>query len=1220
MMDFTGRGHADGGLENLEDPSGELGQVPADLLAQASLGAQQTLVVGPDNVVRLPAGVSLDALSVDGRDLVITLEDGSVIRIPDGAIIVPQFEVDGVTVPPQNIAALLTGSEPAPEAGAVQSSGGNFAGEVGDIQAAYGLGDLLPYTELAFPEFPDREIIPDIVDEDEQPTIVIVTPDNPAGAVNATAQVNEAGLPARNGEPEGSNSASDAEITTGTIVFTTPDGFASLTINGVAVSAVGQTIAGEFGTLTITAIGDGQLGYSYALTDNTLSPEVDSFAVTVTEVDGDTASATLDISIIDDVPDAVDEVALTIVEDDPAGLSGNVIDNDVEGADGARVTSVNIGGTDYAIAASGTTPVVTANGAYTFDALGNWTFDPNPGLNQSDGPIDASFTYTLSDGDGDSDTAVQPISIADGAGPADPAPIVLPLDDQNLADGSTPAGVDFAADTLHFVAGSDPFASFAFGDTSGLLGGLTWVRVDDTTITGSDGGRLVVTLTLSVSGDDATVTAVLNDNYLGHPGIDIDDLAMLGSVEVIATDTDGDTATGGVLVRVSDDLPDALDEGPRMVAEDAVGTIGGDVTANDSAGADGARVTSFTVGGVTTQVPQDGSAASYANANGTYTLTMSGVWTFDPNPGLDQSDGPIDASFSYTLSDGDGDSDTAVQPISITDGGGPVAGEPVSLTVDDQNLADGSDPATPVTDSAMIAFTPGSDAIVSIVFDDSATALDNLDGGLSWERVSDTQIVGRSGEEIIVTLDLSVTGSTATVTVTLSDNYALHPGLGDDLAALGSVLVVATDLDGDQASSSVSVSVSDDLPTLAASAPEAGSLAVDESVFGTDAMADFSGLFTPDYNADGPGSVSGYTLGVAAGSTGLVDTLSGEAVVLSLEGGAVVGRTETGGEVVFVLTVDASGIVTLDQQRAVVHADTTDHDDPAGLADPDLITLSATVTDGDGDTATATASLGGALSLRDDGPAIDASAVDGDAIVLTTQDADTIGAASDTDTTTADFGASFSIADSSFGADGAGGIAWSYAFVLDGPDSGLTSNGVGVTLAFEGADIVGSANGTEVFRLSVDPATGVVTLTQYQEIDHALPGESSAPYDDQLAVLADGALSLQGTATITDGDGDQASETVSLDLGGNIRFADDGPTVTTRGESSPLVVDDTTLSVDADTDYSDRFVFDFGADGAASGGGESYALGVGAGSSGLTDTLTGEAVVLTLEGGQVVGR
>ncbi|NEP88883.1 MAG: hypothetical protein F6K18_19710 [Okeania sp. SIO2C2] len=78
--------------------------------------------------------------------------------------------------------------------------------------------------------------------------------------------------------------------------------------------------------------------------------------------------------------------------------------------------------------------------------------------------------------------------------------------------------------------------------------------------------------------------------------------------------------------------------------------------------------------------------------------------------------------------------------------------------------------------------------------------------------------------------------------------------------------------------------------------------------------------------------------------------------------------------IVFTVSVDGSGTVTLDQQRAVVHPDATNPDDAVSLA-TDLISLTRTdtITDGDGDTATDDASidLGPAITFKDDGPALE---------------------------------------------------------------------------------------------------------------------------------------------------------------------------------------------------------------------------------------------------------
>jgi hypothetical protein len=63
-----------------------------------------------------------------------------------------------------------------------------------------------------------------------------------------------------------------------------------------------------------------------------------------------------------------------------------------------------------------------------------------------------------------------------------------------------------------------------------------------------------------------------------------------------------------------------------------------------------------------------------------------------------------------------------------------------------------------------------------------------------------------------------------------------------------------------------------------------------------------------------------------------------------------------------------------------------------------LIDIGYTVTDNDDDAASAVLTV----TVDDDGPSVTAAVTDGDTVKLTTQDADTIGAANDTDT--ANFG------------------------------------------------------------------------------------------------------------------------------------------------------------------------------------------------------------------------
>ena len=181
--------------------------------------------------------------------------------IQNGAVFVPQITIGDVQVPPTNVAALLIDSEPQPAAGPPQSSGGNFATDVPPLDPGVALGDLIPPTALSFTPPPIEEVSQGI---DRKPTVIIETPDNPAGAINASESVNEKGLGARNvSEPAGSGEIADgngtndsdtSETNSGTIVFEAKDGLDSIAVNGTAITAVGQHIAGQFGTITITAI------------------------------------------------------------------------------------------------------------------------------------------------------------------------------------------------------------------------------------------------------------------------------------------------------------------------------------------------------------------------------------------------------------------------------------------------------------------------------------------------------------------------------------------------------------------------------------------------------------------------------------------------------------------------------------------------------------------------------------------------------------------------------------------------------------------------------------------------------------------------------------------------------------------------------------------------------------------------------------------------------
>ena len=180
----------------------------------------------------------------------------------------------------------------------------------------------------------------------------------------------------------------------------------------------------------------------------------------------------------------------------------------------------------------------------------------------------------------------------------------------------------------------------------------------------------------------------------------------------------------------------------------------------------------------------------------------------------------------------------------------------------------------------------------------------------------------------------------------------------------------------------------------------------------------------------------------------------------------------------FRITVNAqTGLVTLDQSRAVMHDDPLDPDEAgasaAHFASAGLVTLSASATDGDLDTDTATRNIGDAFQFKDDGPSVDPSLTAAPTLTVDDSDFATDDSASFANLFTADFhndGFKDSNDDDVQDTD-----AITYALGVSGADavSGLldTLTGDAVLLNMDGNDVVGTAGGLEVFRITVNAQT-----------------------------------------------------------------------------------------------------------------------------------------------------
>ncbi|WP_442962705.1 VCBS domain-containing protein [Pseudomonas sp. Leaf48] len=256
----------------------------------------------------------------------------------------------------------------------------------------------------------------------------------------------------------GDGSAPDTNALTqnGTFTITALDGVTTLTVGGIAVVTNGvaagfpQSTTTPLGsTLTITGFNatTGVVSYSYTLTDNEAHPTAngantlsEQFAVTVVDDNGTTGNASLDVNVVDDLPKGVNDSNGTASES-LLSLSGNVLTNDVQGAD--RVPTGENAGPITPGTFNGTygTLVLNANGTYTYTLN---TTDADFKALHGGGDGSETFQYTITDADGDTSTAnlVLQIHNNDDTVTLDGLNVYggeLTVYEKNLSDGSNPA-------------------------------------------------------------------------------------------------------------------------------------------------------------------------------------------------------------------------------------------------------------------------------------------------------------------------------------------------------------------------------------------------------------------------------------------------------------------------------------------------------------------------------------------------------------------------------------------------------------------------------------------------------------------------------------------------------------------------------------------------------------------------------------------------------------
>jgi len=570
----------------------------------------------------------------------------------------------------------------------------------------------------------------------------------------------------------------DSNTATVTVTITPVSGDAPVASDGVLTVTEDQPAAGTLigydpdgDALTYYLVGQGRLGtvevdpatgdFTYMPNANANGTDTFTFKVSDGGLDSNTATVTVTINPVNDVPTARND-ALTLDED--ATVEINVLANDSD-IDGDALTII-----DY------TQP---AHCSSAFYYLGNGVFQYLPEFNYVGTDC---FTYTVSDGNGGTDTATVTITFR----PVNDAPTLNYCEVNTQEDtpvtgaldawdpdgdalmyrvvtvpGKGTMDLDAATGSFTYTPsantnGSDSFQAVANDgqlDSNTLFVNVFISRVNDAPIatngvleTAEDTPAVGKLQASDIDGDTLTYS-IVSQGQLGAVVVDpvTGDFTYTPDTNANGADTftfkvndgvyDSNTATVTVTINAVNDVPVAVD-GTLETAEDAPAT--GTLQAGDI----------------------DDDALTFVLAgqahNGTVVITnpATGAYRYTPNTGFAGDD-----AFTFTASDGNATSNTATVSVSIVPVNDPPVAYDGTLTVVrgqmTSGMLTGSDP-----DGNALTFSLTSNGSKG-----TATITNPATGAFTY-----TPNAGALGADTFTftASDGQATSNTATVTVTIN--------------------------------------------------------------------------------------------------------------------------------------------------------------------------------------------------------------------------------------------------------------------------------------------------------------------------------------------------------------------------------------------------------------------------------------------------------------------
>jgi len=449
-------------------------------------------------------------------------------------------------------------------------------------------------------------------------------------------------------------------------------------INGVTETVFTLDINAN-GNYTFNLLGS----LDHADTNNPNEPINLNFGVTATDADGDTATGTINVTVLDDAPTATDTycsvyetnfdngntlsvsgqlkqaggATFDYGQDGPGGIEGNNSFTTTDAPFGNVINLTSDGNPVSVVWNASTSQYVgTANGQTVFtlsvDDTGAYTYTQfaaidHPDTNSNGERVVLNFGIDVTDKDGDSVSTTIQVDVYDD-GPQLTNTEELCVDETNLPGESDTGTItaDFGADGVGDVYGTGA-NTFSYNGSvaNGQLtsnGNPVSVSVNGAgDYVGTAGGNTVFTLTFNPSGSYTFNLLGELDHADPNDPNDIINLVF----GVTAEDGDGDTDTGTITVKVADDQPTVINGTPTI--GDATGSVdesnfGNHLAANGSVavnfGTDGAGEVCLVDGTFTALDAPNGNAITLQsngqnvnvslNANGDYVGTVGNTTIF----------------------------------------------------------------------------------------------------------------------------------------------------------------------------------------------------------------------------------------------------------------------------------------------------------------------------------------------------------------------------------------------------------------------------------------------------------------------------------------------------------------------------------------------------------------------------------------------------------------